>query len=152
SSNTGTRIARALVTGPSAWLSGAVVTAFPEGTGVTSVPVDAGVASVDMSGPVLDSTEATLSRMQVQLRSSLLALSGVSTVRMTVDSTEVPLATTGDTGPITTPRVDSRALVLRSGQFGFFTGSSLTPIEGISDDVASLAATSVAFSDSVPGL
>ncbi|WP_086459928.1 GerMN domain-containing protein [Agreia sp. VKM Ac-1783] len=152
SSNTGTRIARALVTGPSAWLGGAVVTAFPEGTGVTSVPVDAGVASVDLSGPVLDSTEATLSRMQVQLRSSLLALSGVSTVRMTVDSTEVPLATTGDTGPITTPRVDSRALVLRSGQFGFFTGSSLTPIEGISDDVASLAATSVAFSDSVPGL
>ncbi|MDN4639333.1 LpqB family beta-propeller domain-containing protein [Agreia sp. PsM10] len=151
-SNTGTRIARALINGPSAWLGGAVVTAFPEGTGVTSVPVDAGLASVDLSGPVLDSSEATLERMQVQLRASLLALSGVSTVRLTVDSTEVPLATSGDAAPVTSPRVDSRALVLRSGQFGFFTGSSLTPIEGISDDVASLAATSIAFSDSVPGL
>ena len=151
-SNTGTRIARALITGPSAWLAGAVVTAFPEGTGVTSVPVDAGVASVDLSGPVLDSTEATLGRMQVQLRASLLALSGVSNVRVTVDSTEVPLATSGDPTLVTSPRVDSRALVLRSGQFGFFTGSSLTPIEGISEDVASLSATSIAFSDSVPGL
>ncbi|KQO08831.1 hypothetical protein ASF06_11910 [Agreia sp. Leaf244] len=151
-SNTGTRIARALINGPSAWLGGAVVTAFPEGTGVTSVPVDAGLASVDLSGPVLDSSEATLERMQVQLRASLLTLSGVSTVRLTVDSTEVPLATSGDAAPVTSPRVDSRALVLRSGQFGFFTGSSLTPIEGISDDVASLPATSIAFSDSVPGL
>lgn len=151
-SNTGTRIARALVTGPSAWLTGAVVTAFPEGTGVTSVPIDAGVASVDLSGPVLDSTEATLERMQVQLRASLLALSGVSNVRVTVDSTVVPLATSGDPTLVTAPRVDSRALVLREGQFGFFTGSSLTPIEGISDDVASLPATSIAFTDSVPGL
>jgi hypothetical protein len=151
-SNTGTRIARALINGPSAWLAGAVVTAFPEGTGVTSVPIDSGVASVDLSGPVLDSTEATLERMQVQLRASLLALSGVSNVRVTVDSTEVPLTTSGDPSLIASPRVDSRALVLRSGQFGFFTGSSLTPIEGISDDVASLAATSIAFSDSVPGL
>lgn len=151
-SNTGTRIARAVINGPSAWLAGAVVTAFPEGTGVTSVPVDAGVASVDLSGPVLDSSEATLERMQVQLRASLLALSGVSNVRVTVDSTEVPLATSGDPALVTSPRVDSRALVLRSGQFGFFTGSSLTPIEGISDDVSSLAATSIAFSDSVPGL
>ncbi|KQM60532.1 LpqB family beta-propeller domain-containing protein [Agreia sp. Leaf210] len=151
-SNTGTRIARALINGPSAWLGGAVVSAFPEGTGVTSVPVDAGVASVDLSGPVLDSSEATLERMQVQLRSSLLALSGVATVRLTVDSTEVPLSTSSDSGPITTPRVDSRALVLRSGQFGFFTGSSLTPVEGISDDVASLDATSIGLSDSVPGL
>jgi hypothetical protein len=151
-SNTGTRIARALINGPSAWLAGAVVTAFPEGTGVTSVPVDAGVASVDLSGPVLDSTEATLERMQGQLRASLQALSGVSSVRVTVDSTEVPLATSGDPALVTAPRVDSRALVLREGQFGFFTGSSLTPIEGISDDVASLPATSIAFSDSVPGL
>jgi hypothetical protein len=151
-SNTGTRIARALVTGPSAWLTGAVVTAFPEGTGVTSVPIDAGIASVDLSGPVLDSTEATLERMQVQLRASLLALSGVSNVRVTVDSTVVPLATSGDPTLVTAPRVDSRALVLREGQFGFFTGSSLTPIEGISDDVASLPATSIAFTDSVPGL
>jgi hypothetical protein len=151
-SNTGTRIARALINGPSAWLAGAVVTAFPEGTGVTSVPVDAGVASVDLSGPVLDSSEATLDRIQAQLRASLLALSGVSNVRVTVDSTEVPIATSSGAAPVTAPRVDSRALVLRAGEFGFYTGSSLTPIEGISDDVASLAATSIAFSDSVPGL
>ncbi|CAD5993576.1 Germane domain-containing protein [Agreia sp. COWG] len=151
-SSTGTRIARALVSGPSAWLGAAVATAFPEGTGVTSVPVDSGVASVDLSGPVLDATAVTLSRMQVQLRASLGQLSGVSSVRMTVDSTEVPLQTAADAAPFPSPRVDSRALVLRSGQFGFFTGSSLTPIEGISDDVVGLDARSIAYSDSVPGL
>jgi hypothetical protein len=150
-SNTGTRIARSLITGPSAWLSTAVVTAFPEGTGVTSVPVDAGVASVDLSGPVLDASGATLDRMQVQLQASLLALGGVSSVRMTVDSNEVPVSTAAATA-VTSPRVDSRALVLRSGQFGFFTGSSLTPVDGISDDVASLPATSIAFAASTPGL
>jgi hypothetical protein len=150
-SNTGTRIVRALVNGPATWLSQAVLTSFPEGTGVTSVPVDGGVASVDLSGPVLDASETTLDRMQTQLRASLIVLGGVSSVRITVDSTEVPVSTGTDVSPLTAPRVDTRALVLRSGQFGFFTGSSLTPIAGISDDVASLNGSSIAYSDKASG-
>lgn len=145
-STTGTRIVRALINGPAPWLAtGAVVSAFPEGTGVTSVPVNNGQARVDLTGPVLDETPAGLQRMQAQLKASLGAINGVSSVQLTVDLNEVAVPSQEADAAVVNPRVDNRALVLEGGQFGFSSGTSVTPIDGISATVAEAAPTSVAY-------
>lgn len=146
SATTGARIVHALLAGPTAWLKGAVVSAFPEGTGVTSVPVVSGQALVNLTGPVLETNVPALQRMRYQLQASLADLSGVSDVQMVVDNNAVAIATSGQAPPVINPRVDTRALVLRSGEFGYFAGNTVTPIDGISAQVATLDATSASYS------
>lgn len=146
SATTGTRIVRALLTGPTSWLKGAVVSAFPEGAGVTSVPVVSGQALVNLTGPVLETNVTALQRMRYQLSASLADLSGVSDVQMVVDTNVIAVATSGQAPPVVNPRVDTRALVLRSGVFGYFAGNTVTPIDGISDQVTTLDATSASYS------
>jgi hypothetical protein len=145
-STTGTRIVRALINGPAPWLAtGAVINAFPEGTGVTSVPINNGQARVDLTGPVLDETPAGLQRMQAQLKASLGAINGVSSVQLTVDLNEVAVPSPESDAAVVNPRVDNRALVLEGGQFGFSSGSSVTPIDGISTTVADASPTAVSY-------
>jgi hypothetical protein len=146
SATTGTRIVRALLAGPTSWLRGAVVSAFPEGAGVTSVPVVSGQALVNLTGPVLETNVTALQRMRYQLSASLADLSGVSDVQMVVDTNQIAIATSNQAPPVVNPRVDTRALVLRAGVFGYFAGTMVTPIDGISDQIVTLDATSASYS------
>lgn len=150
--STATRIVSALLDGPSEWLKGAVATAFPEGSALTSdaVPVDVGQAKVDLTRPALQADAVTLQRMQLQLTTSLVQLSGsvsgvaaVSSVAVTIDG--------NSTAPIqplvlTPPRVDSRPLVLQGAAFGFLSGDSIEQVPGISPAVIAAGATSAVLS------
>jgi hypothetical protein len=135
--STGTRIVKALLDGPSPLLTGAVTTAFPEGTTLTkgAVPVVGDVAQVDLSSEVFQADDVTLQRMQAQLAGSLTGVSAINSVSVTVNnSTETIPALT-----VTSPRTDPRPLVLSGDGFGFLSnGDALERLPGISEQVESL--------------
>ncbi|MDO9395038.1 MAG: LpqB family beta-propeller domain-containing protein [Herbiconiux sp.] len=143
----GTRIVKALLTGPSAWLGdGAVVTAFPDGTTTTAVVTSGGQSQVELSSNVLQADANDLQRMQYQLSASLSDLASASNVAISVDQNVVPIPGSNVAEPEASPRVDSRALVLRDGAFGYVAGPAVSPIPGISDGVELLQAESAAYS------
>ena len=117
---------------PSAWLEGAVATAFPEDvTATPAVVVDeSGVAAVALSAEALAARSDVLDRMLTQLEESLRP-AGVTDVVMTVDSTPV------DAEPVAvrSTRVAAAPLVMTEGGFGFLSGDSLEKIPGLSEAV-----------------
>jgi len=134
-----TKIVNAVLGGPSPWLVGAVVTAFPEGTALTAdtVQVVGRSAMVDLNNEALNADRITLERMKAQLTSSLPA--GMS-VQISIDQNPQGIEDLTSAELAVNPRVDARALVLRNGELGFLaaSGQSLTPIGGISDGVVGL--------------
>jgi hypothetical protein len=142
-----TKIVNGLLGGPSPWLSGAVVTAFPDGTKLTAdaVQVVARDAKVDLNSEALNADRVTLQRMKSQLSSSLPP--GL-TVTITINQNSQDIGDLGANAPTVNPRVDARPLILREGQFGFLaaTGKSITPIAGLSESVAALDPTAVTLS------
>jgi hypothetical protein len=147
--STPTKIVNGVLNGPSAWLAGAVTSAFPEGTALTAdaVTVVAGDAKVDLNGEALNADTITRQRMRSQLEASL---PGGLTVSITINQNSQDIDGLGANEPKVNPRVDARALVLREGEFGFLaaTGKSITPIAGLSETVAALAPSAVALSPS----
>ncbi|MET0725457.1 MAG: GerMN domain-containing protein [Leifsonia sp.] len=141
--STPTTIVRELLAGPSAWLVGAVVSAFPEGTALTAdtVQVIARDAQVPLNADALRADEATLQRMKLQLTESL-SVPTISSVTISTNQIDQEIP---DLAPYETPRVDSRALVMRGGVFGFLApvGDVVTPIDGLSDAIAGLAPSAV---------
>ena len=139
-----TKIVNAVLAGPSAWLAPAVTTAFPAGTKLTadSVQVVSRVAQVDLNSEALNADRLALQRMKSQLTNSLP--SGL-TVTITINHNSQDISELGDAAPIVNPRGDARALILRNGEFGFLgaTGSTLTPVDGLSDTIAALKPTAV---------
>ncbi|GAA3892507.1 hypothetical protein GCM10022381_37720 [Leifsonia kafniensis] len=139
-----TKIVNAVLAGPSPWLAPAVTTAFPEGTKLTAdaVQVIARVAQVDLNNEALNADRVTLQRMKSQLTNSLP--SGLS-VTITISHNSQDINDLGDAAPIVNPRGDARALILRNDEFGFLgaTGSTLTPVDGLSDTIAALKPTAV---------
>jgi hypothetical protein len=143
----GTRVVKALLAGPSAWLGdGAVVTAFPDGTTTTSVVTTGGQTQVELSSNVLQADANDLTRMQYQLRTSLSDLASASNVSISVDQNIVPIPGSNVAIPDSDPRVNAQPLVLRDGAFGFVAGASVTPIAGISEAVEGLQPQSAGYS------
>ncbi|GLK17720.1 GerMN domain-containing protein [Herbiconiux flava] len=147
SSAVGTRVVKALLKGPVAWLgNGAVVTAFPEGTSTTSVVTASGQTRVELSSNVLQADETDLRRMQAQLRSSLSGLASASSVVISVDQNVVPIPGSDSNVADATPRVNSLPLVVSEGEFGYLSGGGVSPIDGISEGVQSVQPQSAAYS------
>jgi hypothetical protein len=143
----GTRVVKALLAGPSAWLGdGAVVTAFPDGTSTTAVVTTGGQTQVELSGNVLQSDAVDLARMQEQLRASLSDLASATNVTISVDQNAVPIPGSSARPAAPPPRVDARPLVQRENAFGFLTASAVAPIDGISEGVESLQPLGAAYS------
>ena len=136
---TPTQIVRELIAGPSPWLKGAVVSAFPDGSASETVQVVARDAQVPLNSEALKADQTTLARMKQQLTSSF---SGVTTIG---DVTLYGNQVAQDVPTLETPSVqqpvDSRALVMRGGAFGFLSagGDSLEPVRGLSDTIAALS-------------
>ena len=148
STSVGTRVVKALLAGPTAWLGeGAVVTAFPDGTNTTAVVTSGGQTQVELSSNVLQADVNDLQRMQYQLSESLRDLASASNVTITVDQNTVAIPGSTVKRPDAAPRVDARPLVLRDGVFGYLGGDSVSPIDGISDAVESLSPLSAAYSE-----
>lgn len=134
-----TKIVRAVLAGPSPWLSTAVVTAFPQGTALTAdaVRVVGRDAQVDLNSQALGADQVALQRMKAQLSASLPAGMGVV---ITIDQNSQDIADLADAAAILNPRVDARALILRDGQFGLLaaTGTALSPLPDLSEAVVAL--------------
>ena len=134
-----TKLVNAVLNGPSAWLDGAVATAFPEGSALTAdaVQVVRRRAMVDLNSEALNADRQTLQRMKAQLAASLPA--GLS-VEITIDQNSQAIDDLEAGAPLVDPRVDARALVLRGAEFGFLaaTGQNVTVLDGLSDTIAQL--------------
>ncbi|MBF0815178.1 hypothetical protein E4U02_01980 [Microbacterium paludicola] len=137
--NTATYIVRELVNGaPSPWLAGSVASAFAQDVDLVpnAVPVDADqIAHVTLNAVAAAADATTLTRMMTQLDASLTN-AGVQDVRLMIEGEDSP-RTVDPLVPGQT-RPDPRALVLRAGEFGFISGSELTPIEGLSAAIADM--------------
>jgi len=84
---TGTRLANALLGGPSSWLKPAVVSAIPNGTrlSIDAVTVENGVALVDLTARALVASRSDRSLMKSQLETTLSQLSNVSKVAISIE-------------------------------------------------------------------
>ena len=131
--NAATYVVRELVDGaPSPWLAGSVVSAFAQDLDLQpdAVPVDPDqIAHVSFNQVASGLDKTALSRMKLQLTQSLIN-AGVQDVRLTVAGRSEPLS--ADELTQTQTRPDSRALVLRAGEFGFLSGSDMVPVDGLS--------------------
>lgn len=139
--NTATSIVQELVDGaPSPWLAGSVASAFSQDVDLLTdaVPIDTDqVAHVELNAVAAGADATALGRMLAQLDASL-ANTGVQSVRLTTGSGSSPVE--ADAVSVAQTRPDSRALVLRADQFGFLTGSELTPLEGLTPTLLDIPA------------
>ena len=147
-SSTGTRIATALLSGPSPWLQGAVVSAFPDGTrlSLTAITVEDGTARVDLTADALGAGADARARMQAQLLASFSSVAAITRVELSVESTVLEVPDLGSDSPLRDPTVDARPLVVADGILGFASRSSVSELDGLSSAVADLGATSVELS------
>lgn len=91
---TGTRLANALLRGPSPWLRPAVVSAIPSGTrlSIDAVTVENGVALVDLTARALVATRVDRQLMKAQIQSTLSQLGNVQSVAISIERSpqEIP--------------------------------------------------------------
>lgn len=139
-----TRVVGAVLAGSARWLSGAVVSAFPEGTqlAVPSVTTTGGVARVDLSAEAAQADQLQLQRMQVQVEQSLGSLAQSVDLSIEGNAQQIPPLSDGS-APLQAPSVDSHPIVYRGNSFGLLNGSTVTELSGISDKVVALQPTAV---------
>jgi len=148
--STTTRIVKALLAGPSAWLSstGAAGTAFPAGTRLVAdaVPVQSGVAVVDLDAQGLGASAAALSLMKIQLFASLTQLSSVDDVDLQILGNSQRAQGTSVSFAQMMPTVDGRPLVIRDGKLGMLSGTTVETLTRVSTrglDLATISAGTV---------
>lgn len=113
-----TSLVRALLGGPSPPYLGALRSAAPTGTrlDLPTVPVENGVATVDLTEEVLIASSRERALLLAQLRQTLRAVPGVSSVQVTVDGSPLdePTGTDAVGAPtlVVDPPVDDRPVVL----------------------------------------
>lgn len=149
SGTTATRVVSALLQGVPEWLTGAVVSQFPDGTSLTpgtTVTVTASVAHIDLTSEAATASPRQRQLMKLQLSESLASVSTVGSVELAVSGSVLAVDPLGADSPTVDPRVDARPLVLRDGEFGYAAGEELTPIAQVSDKVVALEPTSVTLS------
>ena len=93
-----TSLVRALLAGPTPWLADAVLSAIPAGTKlvIDSVPVNAGVVQVDLTAPAANVDRAEAQAMSAQFAWTLRQLSGVTSMRLTVNGVPLRVPSVGD--------------------------------------------------------
>lgn len=127
-----TRITKALLAGPSGWLSanGATHTSFPPGTALVAdtVPVSRGTATVDLNSAALSADPTVIRQMKQQLSASLQSVDNIDTVNMLVDGATLNNAISSSIDSVMPKLVDSRPLVLTDKAFGYWTGSKVESV------------------------
>lgn len=139
---TAAAMTRALLAGPAEPLRGAVVSAFPAGSGSQlsrpTVPVTDGVASVDLTSSTVDGMDSTRrERLRQQVEMTLQGLSTVESVEVTADLD--PLAVEGEAGQLEPVEINPSKGTVQVGvdpanqTLAFFQGLSVTPVGGLRD-------------------
>jgi hypothetical protein len=141
-SSASTRIVSALLDGPSPWLKGAVVSAFPEGTqlSLNAVTIENGAAQVDLTSDALKANATEKSRMREQLSRSLASVASVSSVDVTVEGTNLTISDTGVPSAQLDPDVDPRPLVYAKNSVGYASSGDdqIAALPSIGSKIASL--------------
>lgn len=124
-------IVRHLLEGPSPWLSGGVVSAFPPGSRTTeeSVTVSEGTARVSLSAEVLSVDEDQQALMLTQLLESLRTVPALVSVQAWVGDTPMVVE---DELPtlLRNPYVSASPVVIADGQPQRLSGGELSPLTG----------------------
>jgi hypothetical protein len=130
--STTTRIVKALLAGPSAWLSStrAASTSFPAGTRLVAdaVPVQNGVAVVDLDAQSLRASAAATSLMKIQLLASLTQVPNVTDVDLQILGSSQRGQGASVTMAQMMPIVDGRPVVVRDGKLGELSGTTVEPL------------------------
>lgn len=144
-SSTSTRIVSALLAGPSDWLKGAVVTAFPEGTqlSLNAVTIESGSAQVDLTSDALKATTVEKVRMREQLTASLSSVASISSVTLTVEGTSLDVPDASTTSAERDPDVDDRPLVVTKNAVGNAGTGAVDQLDGLADKIRALDPTSL---------
>lgn len=130
--STATALVTQLLAGPSQWLSAAVTTAFPAGTGLDldAVPVEEGTAQVDLTPPARVASPEARALMQAQLEATLGPVTTVTSVEMTVDSS--PLELPAQPAQVRRdPGVDDSPVLVTDVTLVRPDDGALTPVEGL---------------------
>ena len=144
STQVASRIVKGLLAGPSEWLNGAVVSAFPSGTGLTGAPeIDSGRATVDLTSTVSSESAAGKRRMTQQLTQSLSSLASL-TASITVGG--FPLTVADGPEPDHLETVLPDPVGFQKGLFGTLVGASVRPLPGIGPAINKLAPVGAAVS------
>lgn len=135
-----TTITQSLIEGgPSPWLDDAVQSAFPSDVTLArdAVPIDPDqVADVALSRSAQGLDQTTLARMRTQLQATLDAAGvHVSQVRFSVDGSTLEAGVV----KLVEDSAEAGSVVLKDGVFGTLVGTQITPIEGISEEIAAIA-------------
>lgn len=131
-SSTTTRVTKALLAGPAAWLGsgGAVVTAFPPGTALVanSVPVIKDVATADFTSALNAADPLSLARIKQQLAASLLGVNAVNTVDLYVEGVPLGQGTQSTVDAVMPLPVDNRAFVISDRGAGYLDGDVVATV------------------------
>lgn len=145
-----TRIANALLAGPTSWLAAPVlVTAFPPGTALedTGVSVDSAVATVDLSQEAKQNTAAIdRARMQQQMSASLTSVANVRSVALTVAGVSLAAPSPANLSSVQ-PSVNPATLVFEKNALGFTTGGAISSIPGVSEKAKAIGIVGATYSD-----
>lgn len=145
-SSSPTRMIRALLQGPSEWLSDAVRSAVPEQTSLTidSVPISEATAEVDLSSEALTADSDMRSLMKAQIDKTLTSLPTVSQVRILVDRNlqEIESIT-----PEQIPSQPGTPVMLSETSVYRINGSTAIPVAGSSTHVLKLNPSAVAIAE-----
>ena len=127
-----TRIVQGLLAGPVEWLrEGGVGTAFPADTVLRGpVTADAGIAAADFSPGISSASSENFSLMFLQLRESLIGVSGITDLRMSVNGAQLDVSLPGDGVVQTQVPVNATPVVARGSDLGYLSGDSITPPKG----------------------
>ncbi len=144
-----TRVARAVIAGPSVYLPHAS-TAFPAGAALVASPIDVvdGRALVDVTADVIDASADDQRAMLVEMTASLTALSSITSVDLTVDRTVLPISIFGSSAMLDEPIVNDNPAVVSDGVFGFVSGSRVDPAAKLGERILELAPLSISFDGS----
>jgi hypothetical protein len=131
------RIVKGVLGGPSDWLKGVVVSAFPTGTALTGAPeIDSGRATIDLTSQVSSESAAGKRRMTQQLTQSLSRLASL-TATITVGG--FPLTVADGPQPDILQTVLPDPVGFEKGQFGTLVNGSVRPLPGIGQAINRLA-------------
>lgn len=128
SPSTATEVIAELLRGPSDYLSGAVVSAAPDGTQLDpkSVTVSEGRAEVGLARPEGSLDDRTAGRLVDQLEASLTQISSITSVSVTSAGAELDSKGGGADSSV---QIDSRPIVVSDRRIATVEGSAFTPVE-----------------------
>ncbi|UFU07589.1 LpqB family beta-propeller domain-containing protein [Ruania halotolerans] len=131
--NAATYAIRGLLAGVAEWMSPAVVSAIPAGTGLTidSVTVSGGVASVPLTREAQSASAADRALLLAQITETLVRLPQVQSVSVTVDG--VPLEQPQERPELTVDPLVGRSPMMISAdeELVSFNGAQLTPVPDV---------------------